>query len=102
MPNGPRLVTNNSQLGDRNTQERSDVGFYEGPNTQGIRRVFQANDRGLIGPDENYFPTELGAVRIPHQNITRPGIGGGISSSGDPVLADETTFIPAWAIGDPR
>lgn len=102
MPNGPTFVTENSQLGVRNTQERTDVDFHEGPNVMGIMHRFQANNRGIIGDDVSSFPTLSDQIRIPHRLAFRTGVGQGARPRGNPVLADETAYVPAWAVGDPR
>lgn len=101
MPNGPTFLTRNSRAGVRNTQERSDVGFYEGNNVHGIYRRFQANNQGIVGDDVNSSPTTGGDIRIPHRAvIVRRGQGA--RPRGNPVISDETAYVPGWAVGDPR
>lgn len=101
MPNGPSFVRDRSQRGEIHSQERSDIPFYQGEQPHGIKVRFQANNRGLIGPDEDYWPTTQEGIRIPHAAIVRSGGTGKASNAGIPAI-DDTTYVPAWAVGDPR
>jgi hypothetical protein len=96
----PTFVIDHSQRGDPNYQERSDIGFYQGPLPHGIYHRFNANNRGLIGNDVNTWPPESSEIRIGHRNL--PSMGRGKASNQGIPTSDETAYIPGWAIGDPR
>ena len=101
MAGGPRLITDHSQRGNPNYQERSDIDFYQGPNIQGIMHEFRAQNQGIIGDDVNYSPTTTDDILIPHHAIIRVTGTGRASNAGVP-MPDETAYIPAWSVGDPR
>lgn len=97
----PRIIVERSQPGHRNTQERSDIDFYQSDPPDGIPRVMHAQNDGIVGDDVAHTPTTGGHVHLPHQPPVRP-FGGRATIVGSPMLMDETTYIPGFTVGDPR
>jgi hypothetical protein len=59
-----------------------------------------ANDCGIIGDDVNSWPTENSWMFIPHARVVRSPFGRA-SREGVPTV-DETFYVKAFTVGDPR
>jgi hypothetical protein len=101
MPNGRTFITQHDSEGNAGSPEvPTGYELNTGPAPLRIMHRFQANDQGIIGNDVNYFPGVQGDLFIPHQAIIRsPRVGA--SRDGIPTV-DDTAYIPAFAVGDPR
>ena len=71
-----------------------------GPPPSRVGTRFTQNSAGLVGDDVSGHPITGGAMYIPHPPVVRnPRVG---ASRAGTKGGDETAYIPAFAIGDPR
>jgi hypothetical protein len=67
---------------------------------RGIIHRFYSQDRGVIGNDVVSFPTTSGQAFLPHRAVVKRPVGR--ASRQGLATIDETAYIPAFAVGDPR
>lgn len=100
MPNGFTYMARTRQ--GAKTPEKPQTGYemQEGPPPDRVGTRFTANTGGLIGDDVSGWPFSGGQSFIPNIAVVRsPRVPA--SRAGIPGV-DNTAFIPAFAIGDPR
>lgn len=98
--NGPTRIIRD-RTGD-SSPELPQTGYViqTGPPPQRIGKRFTDNDRGIIGDDVSAYPPDAsGLSLIPHQNVIRKSSPA--SRQGIPSV-DDTAYVPAFAVGDPR
>lgn len=100
MPNGASYMSRNRQ--GPKTPELPQTGYeiQEGPPPPRVGTRFTTNTGGLIGDDVSGWPFSGGQTFIPNIAVNRnPRVPA--SRQGIPGV-DNTMYIPAFAIGDPR
>lgn len=96
----PRFIVSHSKRGNPSSRDPSGVAFQQGHAPEGIYKDFRASNHGIIGNDVASFPTTSDSIYIPHAAVVR---GGPHVPRANPTHSiDETTYIPAWSVGDPR
>lgn len=98
MPNGRMILTTQDQRGEDDARVPTGTDLQTGRSPHGAKRRFQGNDRGLIGPDDNTFPTTLSGAFIAHRAVIRSPQGTVVRAG--PTI-DDTAYIPSFAVGDP-
>lgn len=100
MPNGRSYMGRSRQGAKTPEKPQSGYEIQEGPPPARVGTRFTENAYGLIGDDVNSFPTNQSDIYIPNIPVVRnPRVPA--SRAGIPGV-DNTAYIPAFAVGDPR
>lgn len=99
--NGPVQFTDHNREGPKTPQlPQTGWEINTGGPPAGIINRFDHNDRGIIGDDVSSWPTDASIIFVPHRaTIRSPRVPA--NRYGIPSI-DDTAYIPAFAVGDPR